>query len=151
MCLKLLFQDLLVLFVDIADNFSFIFIFLWSWHFSSPNLICIHKPDCAVVILCEFTPHFKDFYIMHLLDEIAHLEALLQTVALIITLFQHCDFIATSTVVVLDCRILIILLILRSWRIKMNHYRLTNTSSTPDSGLNVPQPVYFLRVSQILL
>jgi hypothetical protein len=140
-------------FVNITDDFSFIFIFLWAGHFSPPNLICVQKPDRTIVIFCKFAPHLEYFNIVHLLDEIAHFETLLQTVTLIVTLLQHCDFIATATVVVLNGRILLIttLLLLGSWGVKVYHYRLTDTCTTPDSGLNESQPIDFLGVAQILL
>ena len=138
-------------FVDVADDFSFIFVFLWAGHFTPPNLICVQEPDRTVVIFCKFAPHLENLNIMHLLHEIAHFEALFQTVTLVVTLLQHCDFVAAATVVVLNGRILIILLLLRSRGVKVYHYRLTDTSTTPDSGLNEPQPIDFLGVAQILL
>lgn len=57
-----------------------------TWGVSPVDLVCVGEPNSAVVVLSELTAHFEDLNVVHFLDEVAHLEALLAAVLHLVSL-----------------------------------------------------------------
>jgi hypothetical protein len=60
------------------------------------------EPDGAVVVLDEVTPHFQDFEVVHLLNEVADFDALLPAVFFVFALHYQMHLFAAASEVVLD-------------------------------------------------
>ncbi len=57
-----------------------------TWGVSPVDLVSVGEPNSAVVVLSKLTSHFEDLNIVHFLDEVAHLEALLAAVLHLVSL-----------------------------------------------------------------
>ena len=71
-----------------------------SLNVSCKDVGCKNKPNATVVVLREVTSHLHDFYIVHLLDVVAHLKTLLHAVVSFETVSYHCYLISIGAKVV---------------------------------------------------
>ena len=89
MLLELLDKHFLVLLVDVADKFEFLSGLICLDNLSGKDLICVSKPDRAMIILNEFTTHLKYFDVVNFLNVVAHFETLFLTVTEIFLILDH--------------------------------------------------------------
>jgi hypothetical protein len=87
--LKLLDKHFLVLLVDVADKFEFLSGLICLDNLSGKDLICVSKPDRAMIILNKFTTHLKYFDVVNFLNVVAHFETLFLAVAEVILILDH--------------------------------------------------------------
>jgi hypothetical protein len=83
-----------VLLVNVRDLFGSRFLLIVACYFAGVNFGGKNEPNGAVVILGKFGAHFENFLVVHLLDVVAHLVALLHTVGLIVARGDHIDLLA---------------------------------------------------------
>jgi len=120
--LKLLDKHFLVLLVDVADKFELLSGLICLDNLSGKDLICVSKPDRAMIILNEFTTHLKNFNVVNFLNVVAHFETLFLAVAEIILILYHGNVVGAWTVIILEW---LASLGLRS--VELNDYRDANS------------------------
>ena len=89
-----------MLLVDIVDHLDTLLGTVRVGYFSPINLICIIEPNRAVVIFTELTAHLEYLNIVHLLNIVAHFEALLVTVVVTVLRLDQSYVLATGSIIV---------------------------------------------------
>lgn len=132
MLLKLVFEQSLVLLVDIADHLQVLDVLINIPNFTTVDLTRIREPNSAVVIFSELAFHFKNFDIMHLLYVITHFEALLLAVPIVILALDQEDILTACSEVILN-----LLLRFRFRCIELNRDWKSETGPRLDTSLDV--------------
>ncbi len=144
---ELILQCFLLFFVDVLDNFVVFIQFVYAWHITSLNLVCINKPNRTVIIFCKLTLHLQNFYIMHLLNKVTHLQTLLDTVAIIVTsLYQFYIFTNCTEIVFNRSENVSLAMVLRHRCIKLNYNWLAHSTSTFYTCLDVANALKIVSV-----
>lgn len=114
---------------DLSDFLGYCFGFADCRHLAPVDLVCICKPDGAVVVLRELALHLQDFDVIHTRNKVAHLQTLFSTVLIVVLPLQQ--FIITSQVfipVVNTFELITDIEQLRLRCIKVNSYRFAQAS-----------------------